>query len=314
MYSIGEVRKSRRRTQEDPFKKFLSRLEALSPDSSSTPAGPASDNTLSEMPSIHHDETVTPVKAKHVQQKIQVIPYHQKYPLQKNGRSAAVNILDRLSPGEVPRHVHDVLHQRDGSKGENVWKWAVGEMDTNSKAERKDKTVDSASDHSRPGSPETNTLRDGVDVINISRHSSSQLNTRQKSAQDSSLATEDNNVLLVQPASMSSLLKVTEIKVSNEASEVSPAKIQAVSTSSMAKEASTDVVVDLEVSDSSHFSNNLESSKPLGTMLKPLTVTIPTADMNPSLEENPSSRSVSEHVDNSYSSDFDFSSISIPGF
>lgn len=267
------------------------------------------------MPSIHHDEAATPAAAKHVQQKIRVIPYHQKYPLQKNGRSTAVNVLGRLSPGEVPRHIHSVLHQRGDSKEEVVWKWAAGEMETKSKAERpKEKTVDSVSDHSSRDSPKTNTLRDGIDVINISSYTSSHPNAQQEPEVDLSLAAEDDNdILLVQPVSTSLHLQVKESKPSGEESEVSPVETQARNTSGMAKEVSTDVVIDLEISDSADSPNNLEPNKLVGTVsVKPLTVTIPTADMNPYLnEENLSS--ISEHMDNSYSSDFDFSSISIPG-
>ena len=304
------MRKSKRRPQEDPFKKFLSRLDALSPDSSSTPAGSkdnGSDNTLSEMPSIHHDEAATPATAKHVRQKIQVIPYHQKYPLQKNGRSAAVNILGRLSPGEVPRHIRSVVHQRDDSKEETVWKWATGEVDAKSKVEKEEKIMDNASDHSTLSSPKANTLRDGIDVISISRRGHPY--TQQESELDLSLAAANDNIILVQPTLTSSQIEVSEIKSSDEGSELSPIETQARNTSGVAKEAPTDVVIDLEVSDPTKSPNNLESNKLMGTELKPLTVTIPTAHyLN---EENLSS--ISEHVDNSYSSDFEFSSISIPG-
>ena len=260
------------------------------------------------MPSIHHDEVATPVTAKHIQQKIRVIPYHQKYPLKKNGRSAAVNILGRLSPGEVPRHICSVLHKQGDSKEETVWKWAAG--DTKSMVEREDKTMDNASDHCTQNSPEVHTLRDGIDVINISRHGSLQPNARQESELDFS-ADNNNDILLVQPASTSSYLQVTEIKSSDKESELPPAESQAVNKAGEAKGASTDVVLDLEFSETTQSPNNLESSKPMSSVLKPQTVTIPTADMNPYLEENLSS--ISEHVDNSYSSDFDFSSISIPG-
>lgn len=320
MYSIGEVRKSKRRPQEDPFKRFLSRLEALSPDSSSTPAGPndnGSDNTLSEMPSIHHDEPATPAAAKHVRQKIRVIPYHQKYPLKKNDRSAAVNILGRLSPGEIPRHIGSVLYKRDDSKEENVWRWAAGDIRSKGKVERVEKTMDNASDHSTHNSPATHTLRDGIDVINISRHGSlhpnvQHPNVQQESELDFSLAADNNDdILLVQPASTSSHLQVTDIKPSDEESELSPAESQAVNKPGEAQGTSTDIVIDLEFSETTESPNNLESNKPMDSVLKPLTVTIPTADMNHYLEENLSS--ISEHVDNSYSSDFDFSSISIPG-
>ena len=315
MYSIGEVRKSKRRPQEDPFKRFLSRLEALSPDSSSTPAGPndnGSDNTLSEMPSIHHDEAATPAAAKHVQQRIRVIPYHQKYPLKKNDRSAAVNLLGRLSPGEIPRHIRSVLHKRDDGKEENVWRCAAGDIHSKGKVERVEKTMDNASDYSTHNSPETHRLRDGIDVINISRHGSLHPNVQQESELDFSLAANNNNdILLVQPASTSSHLQVTEIKPNDKESELSPAESQAVNKPGEAKGTSTNVVIDLEFSETTESPNNMESNKPMGSVLKPLTVTIPTADMNPYLEENLSS--ISEHVDNSYSSDFDFSSISIPG-
>ena len=309
MYSIGEVRESKRRPQEDPFKRFLSRLEALSPDSSSTPAGPndnGSDNTLSEMPSIHHDEAATPVTAKHVRQKIRVIPYHQKYPLQKSGRSTAVNILGRVSPGEVPRHVSSVLRKRDDSKEESVWRWEAGEVDSKSKVEREEKIMDNASDHSMQTSPET--LRDGIDVINISRHGSLHPNAHEEIKPELPLAA--GSIILVQPASTSSNLQVTEIKPSDEESKRSRVESQAMNTAGeAAKRISTDVVVDLELSEITESPTNLESNKlVVGSVLKPLPVTIPTADMNPD-----SLSSISEHVDISYSSDFDFSSISIPG-
>jgi hypothetical protein len=311
VYSVGEARKSTRRPQEDPFKRFLSRLEALSPGSSSTPAGTndnGSDNTLSEMPSIHHDEAATPVTAKHVRQRIRVIPYHQKYPLQKHGRNAAVNILDRASPGEVPRHVRSVLRKRDDSKEETVWRWAAGEVDSKSKVEREERTMDNASDHSMQTSPKS--LRDGIDVINISRHGSLHSNAHQDSEPELPLA-GSSNIILVQPAATpSSHLQVTEIKPSDEESELSHVENQVVNAAGeAAKRVSTDVVVDLEFSEITEFSNTLESNTPaVGSALKLPTVTIPTADMNP---DNLSS--ISEHVDISYSSDFNFSSISIPG-
>ncbi len=314
MYSIGEVRNSTRRPQEDPFKRFLSRLEALSPDSSSTPAGTndnGSDNTLSEMPSIHHDEAATPVTAKHVRQRIRVIPYHQKYPLQKHGRSAAVNILGRASPGEVPRHVRSVLHKRDDSKEETVWRWEAGEVDSKSKVEREERTMDNASDHGMQTSPKS--LRDGIDVINISRHGPLHPNPHQDSEPELPLA--DSNIILVQPAaSLSSHLQMTEIKPNDEESELPRVGNQAVKNAAgeAAKRVSTDVVVDLEFSEITESSSTLESHTPaVGSALKPATVTIPTADMNPYIEDNLSS--ISEHVDISYSSDFNFSSISIPG-
>lgn len=289
-------------------------MEALSPDSSSTPAGPidnGSDNTLSEMPSFNHDEAATLATAKNVQQKIRVIPYHQKYPLQKTGRSAAVNILGRVSPGEVPRHIRNVLHKRDDSKEETVWRWAAGEMHSKSKTNREEKTTDNASDHRTQASPETHVLRDGIDVINISRHSSLHPNAHQESEPDLSLTAD--NIVLVQPVLTSSHLHVTETTLpSDEESELSRVESQAVNTAGEAKGASTGVVIDLESSEITVSPNNLELNKPaMSSMLKPLTVTIPTADMNPYLEDNLSS--ISEHVDNSYSSDFDFSSISIPG-
>lgn len=306
MYSTGEVRKSKRRPQEDPFKRFLSRLEALSPDSSSTPAEPndnGSDNTLSEMPSIHHDEAATPVTAKRIRQKIRVIPYHQKYPLQKNGRSAAVNILGRVSPGEVPRHVRSVICKRDDSKEESVWRWEAGEVDSRSKVGREEKIMDNAPDHSMQTSPET--LRNGIDVINISRHGSLHPNAHEETKPELSLAA--SNISLVQPVSTSSHLQVTENKPRDEESELSRVESQAVNTAGeAAKRVSTDVVVDLELSEITESPTNLESNKlVVDSLLKPSPVTIPTADMNPD-----SLSSISEHVD---ISDFDFSSISIPG-
>lgn len=289
-------------------------MEALSPDSSSTPAGPndnGSDNTLSEMPSIHHDEATTPATVKHVRQKIRVIPYHQKYPLQKNGRNAAVNILGRVSPGEVPRHIDSVLHKRRGSKEETVWRWEAGDL--RSKVEKEERTVDNVSDDGMQKSPETHTLRDGIDVINISRHSPLRPNIHQESELDLSLAAD--NIVLVQPASRSSRFQVTETKPNDEESEMS--RVDGVNIDGEAEGASAGVVIDLEFSENikspanTEFPDKLESHKPMGSVLKPLTVTVPTADVNPYLEDSLSS--ISKHVDNSYSSDFDFSSISIPG-
>ena len=259
------------------------------------------------MPSIHHDGVATIATTnKHPQQKIRVIPYHQKYLSQTIERNPTVNILGKLSPGEVPRHVLRGLHQKDDIKGGTIWKWEAGEIDTKSKAGSKDVTsVNNTLDQDH--SSASSTQRDGIDVINISRHGSSQPNTKQDdSEQDASLSSAEasNNILLVQPTSSASLLRVTEVEPSGE---VPPAETKKVTSSSMAKEASTDVVIDLESSESTNdFFSNLDSNE------KPLTVTIPTGNLSSHLEEN--SGSICEHMDKSYSSDFDVSSISIPGF
>ena len=61
----------------------------------------------------------------------------------------------------------------------------------------------------------------------------------------------------------------------------------------------------------------LESNEPLvqavDTVSKLLTVVIPTAEVDTHVSSSDSQSSVSENIEASYSSDFDFSSISIPG-
>ena len=266
------------------------------------------------MPSIHHDEAVTPTAAKvgtKAQQTIRVIPYHQKYPLLRNGKNTTADVLARLSPGEVPRHAHKLHHKGDNDKGELGVTRSEGETRNNFEIGPRRTNV---FDHNGPDSPKPDRLRDGIDVINISRHGSM--------LPDANIAEQElvENDHLVQPASTGSHPQVIEVK-SYEAAKTPKtrtAKNTATdqATTDVIKSASDMRISDLEISDSSPLSKNggqMESKKKVEVTLKPPTVVIPTAeaDVNPSFGEDLSS--VSEHIDISYSSDFDFSSVSIPG-
>ena len=292
VYSIGEVKKG------DPFEKFLVGLKDLSPESSSTPAGQDvnandSDNTLSEMPSIHHDETITPGLARqesNLQKKIRVIPYHKKYPLPGNVKNTAASVLGRLSPGEVPMRIRS-LHIQEGDNKATVGLTALSQgMRTKSIARIKTMHQDGQQSHEI-----VNILRDGIDVIDIS-------GTKQKLEHDPAM----DDVLLVQPhtAPSTSRLQVIEVK-SYEESEAS--HIETTPTVASNKVAG--------ISDSSHSSKSesVKQSRLMeGVTLKPLTIVIPGAeeDVNPTYGESPSF--ASENIVISYSDDFDFSSISIP--
>ena len=251
-------------------------------------------NTLSEMPSICHDELLTQAPTRHrrsVKHKIKVVPY-QNYPLLRSERNGpARSVLGRLSPGEVPRHIHDFDVQQQNEAHSTQ---AAGEM--------KRKTTADVIDCRRSNYPETNSLRDGIDVINISRHDS---DLEHKLEQESSLVGVDE-ALLVQPVPSTSRLQVIEVK-SYEETETETAG------DPLNKEAK-DLTFDSEISDTFPSSQNMESMSKnivVRSTPKPPTVVIPTAgvDRNHSIGEG---HSVSENIDNS--SDFDFSSISVPGF
>ena len=249
-----------------------------------------SDNTLSEMPSIHHDKTVTPGLARqksNLQKKIRVIPYHKKYPLPEN---TTASDLGRLSPGEVPRHIRSLHIQ--GGNNKTVLGLTTLSQGVRTKSIARIKT-DNIIDHDVPQSPEAiNVLRDGIDVINIS-------GTKQKLKHVSAM----DDVLLVDPHTATSTSRLQIVAVKSYEESESP-HLETAPTVASNKEAG--------ISDSSLSpkTNPVERSK--GVTLKPLTIVIPSVakDVNPTYGE--SAGSASENIDISYSDDFDFSSISIP--
>lgn len=248
------------------------------------------------MPSIHHDKTVTPELTRqksNLQKKIQVIPYHKKYPLPENVKNTPVSVIRRLSPGEVPRYIRSLHIQGGNNKAVVGLTTSSQGMRTKSIARIK---TDNIIDHDRPQSPETmNILRDGIDVINIS-------GTKRKLKQVS--ATDD--VLLVHPHTATSTSHLQVIEVESCEEDESP-HLETPPTVASNKGAG--------ISYSSHSpkSNPVEQSKQMECLtLKPLTIVIPSIAKDMNLTCSESAGSASENIDISYSDDFDFSSVSIP--
>lgn len=296
VYSVGEVKKPKRRSSGDPFERFLARLDDSSLEND---AGNASVSTLSDMPSISQDEILTPVPARSDSKvkkgKLQVLPYHKKYPSMKTREKSddiAAGMLGRLSPGEVPRHIR-LLHLQNHSRKDKVGH-------SQSTREVKRKTTACAAnvlDYSRSDCHETNTLRNGIDVINISR-CSPHLEHKLKQQEMSSVAVDDP--LLVQAASTSHL-QVIRVK-SYEESET-PCNDTVTNEASNSR-----VTSELSgFSPSAKKEDNVESSSVVDGTQKPPMVIIPTAEVDMNLSNDETYSSISKDITN----DFDFSSVSL---
>ena len=340
VYSIGEVRMSKRRLHSDPFEKFVSRLNAISPESSSTPVGhtvdDGSDNTLSDMPSIHHDKMSTPVAGRkhesNLRQKIRVIPYHKRYPLVKSGHgmdpATRLLVTGGSSPGEVPRHILNlhVSHGRGGMKDrlKTGSTHSIGELHVHVEEKLKaGRTKGQATDHTeRADSPKSNSKRDGIDVIDISRHSAHLSTTKEQLDEVSSLdSVAMDDVIVVQPSSTAT--QVIQVR-SYESSETSRNTETATDPEpnqpslSITRGTESKATQALDTLASKPLTEVVPKSKePLartvGTAPKPLTVVVPTAEVDNHVLSSDSQSSVSENIEASYTSDFDFSSVSIPG-
>ena len=312
----------------------------MSPESSSTPmrhgGDEDSENTLSEMPSIHHDK-MTARQSSKVHQKIRVIPYHRKHPLLKGGKSlaatAGVLMTGASSPGEVPRHIRSLNLVRGGQKEEAIsLTHSAGEIVGRSKALRNAAKVLA---RTGPASPESNAQRDGIDVINISRHSVHSSSTDEQLDEVSSLASAaTDDVIRVEPSS-TQVIQVRSYEeseasrtetpvadqVSNKPSQSIINQVSSKPSQSLVNQVSNKPSQFLVKPVSSKPSQSLVSSKSLepkvvvGVASKPLTVVIPTAEVDVNVSSGDSPGSVSENIEVSHTtSDFEFSSISIPGF
>lgn len=178
--------KRRVRHSEDPFERFLSKLNASPPEDSSTPTPQTSthleDNTLSEMPSISA-AFASDADASHLRQQPEVtplitlghrrtkdsIPYHKEYIPSKAGR---------LSPGEV--RMHPLLRPSQRQGNENI-SFSLSEGEVPRAKPRKGRReevrrhsgVPVVHSVSSPGEVRfPREVRNGIDVITISRHSS----------------------------------------------------------------------------------------------------------------------------------------------
>lgn len=341
--SRGEIKRPQKHGAIDPFEKFLSKLNSSTPEDTSnlTPPNTLSeleDNTLSEMPSIDkddlsHGEVFRPVATSLLvkgQQRRQPKAIASKFHPDQQGH---------CSPGEVQRHP-----KPSGQDNTVTLSLSKGEVPLRVRAKtgRRIKSVrvrelNSAVVHlaSSPGEIRMpSETRNGIDVINISRNSSKLFSSRSdKTASPthtkSVSVNEAHNVGL--PEASSAKLKIHEsepaptvslpsrvIQVQpdlqiqvTEAAETTDGHSKNDLQTSSNQDSSPDIPFSLN-NDSRFstpgFTNPLHSPPLLVPSRPPITVTIPTGI--------PDEHSISHSAGkgDSYTSDFEFSSISVPGF
>ena len=331
--SRGEIKRPRKHTVVDPFEKFLSKLNSSTPEDSSSVTGPTTlsvleDNTLSEMPSINKDdlshgevgryETTLRVKREQRRQK------------------AAVPMLPlgRFSPGEVQRSPKPTGRDCDvtfsHSEGEVPLRARTRTGRTSNTRDNKSRRLRGVGlpvVHSVPSPRElrmSNKTRNGVDIISISRESSRLFSSRSIEAV-SPMPAKSANLGDFEPSSAQ--LKIFEGEPSSKSrvlqvwsqSQVTAAATEIAESSDKGRIQSSDSqgsppCGSLSDNSDSHSNPSLSAKSPppthppLLTQSSPIAVTIPTGI----LAEQSLSDSAGQG--DSYTSDFDFSSISIPGF
>lgn len=291
----------------DPFEKFLTKINTSTPDDSSscTRDGSTVENTLSELPSINLDPLApdtTPILTKVRRRKLA-------------GRNKG-------SPGEV-------LNLRTKDKRENLsisFPRSEGEVPKRLKA-RKNRPHAIETSQLDVSVDSVNRVRNGIDVINLSRLSLSKLQNKESQLDDDTLQSISQisvksspveagmpKVLLVQPFSPTYAHK-EEQATRNEIPSVIHSDYRHPSPKALSYSSSEDLHIqhinlsELELTDTVSKLNNKEDVEPPTPPLPSpqratINVTVPVAS-----EELTDFRS-----NDSYSSDFDFTStVSIPG-
>lgn len=336
--SRGEIKRAQKHGAIDPFEKFLSKLNSSTPEDSSNLTAPntlseVEDNTISEMPSIDkddlsHGEVFRPVATPLVkgQQRRQPM-FH----LEQQGH---------CSPGEVQRHPGP--SGQDGTVTLSLSRGEVPLRAIRARTGRRSKSVrvrelNSAVVHlaSSPGEVRMpSETRNGIDVINISRNSSKLFSSRSdKTATPTHTKSVSGNKAhnFELPEASNAKLKIHDSEPIPTASfpsrviQVQPDLHLQVTTTEAAQVAeghsknklqpstNQDSSPDMSLNTNSYFStpgvtNPLHSPPPLVPRKPPITVTVPTGI------PDEHSRSHSAGKGDSYTSDFEFSSISVPGF
>ena len=329
--SRGEIKRPQKHGAIDPFEKFLSKLNSSTPENSSNLTAPNTlseleDNTLSEMPSIDkddlsHGEVFRPVATPPVkgQQRRQPKAIAPKFHLGQQGH---------CSPGEVQRHP-----KPSGQDSTVTLSLSKGEVPLRVRARtgRRSKSVrvrglNSAVVHlaSSPGEIRMpSETRNGIDVINISRNSSKLFSSRSDKT-DSPTHTKSVSVNEVHnfglPEASNAKLKIHEsepaptVSLPSQVIQVQP-DLQIHSKNKLQPSSNQDSSPDIPFSLNNNscfstpgFTNPLRSPPLLVPSRPPITVTIPTGT------PDEHSRSHSAGKGDSYTSDFEFSSISVPGF
>lgn len=177
VYSVGEVRAGKRaQQQQQPMTKFLSKLN-MCPDSAEANTSTSPDNTLSELPSLKCDDPLPhPLPAQfHTSSPVKQ-PYHSKY---RSGKKSALK--GHRSPGEVKGHSLTVkFGPEDYREGVSILfddasiSQARSEGEVPAVIRRQWISAHNGRGQSSEARQESNSsckkTRDGIDVINISRH------------------------------------------------------------------------------------------------------------------------------------------------
>lgn len=336
--SRGEIKRAQKHSAIDPFEKFLSKLNSSTPEDSSNLTAPntlseVEDNTISEMPSIDKDDLshgevfrpiVNPlVKGQrrrqpkfHLDQQAHRSPGEVQRHSGPSGQNGTVTLS--LSKGEVPLRG---IRARTGGRSKSV---RVRELNS--------AVVHLASSPGEVRMPSE--TRNGIDVINISRNSAKLFSSRSdKTASPTHTknvsGNEAHNFEL--PETSSAKLKIHDSEPIPTASfpsrviQVQPDLQLQVTTTEAAQAAeghsknklqpstNQDSPPDMSLNTNSYFNtpgftNPLHSPPLLVARKPPITVTVPTGI------PDEHSRSHSAGKGDSYTSDFEFSSISVPGF
>ena len=316
MLSVGEAHTQRPiKHSDDPFEKFLSKLNVSPPADSSTPTVPTfshfeEDNTLSEMPSINDstsfatDQVITPqVTGYHRRPKVKA-PYHKQYPLHIHGQK---------SPGEIQK-----VAARGGYRQDNSFSISEGEAPMR-RGKGSRLRVKGSGTHSvtSPGELRLpNKTRDGIDVINVSRTSVS-LNkgvslAREEDSAQSSQSESGRKLRISESAPTHLIIQVQQSTRHANSSTVTPS----VTTSSVSSKKKHNVMQshtsrpDIRISDLDSPTESLQGQRQTVEGIPPLAPATPTVSGmgagKPPLPTN--------EDDTQYSSDFEFSSLSLPGF
>ena len=378
--SEGEIRRTTKpAVGNDPFEKFLTKLNISDPNDSSTPTVQTlshleEDNTLSEMPSIGAEEKglpeVTPLNAANERQPRRKAPYHQLYPIQKPGH---------YSPGETHHKQTAARSLRSSHRGRDGGDLSVSYSEGEVRSLRKCRVASCKSGgrlleewkksrgvaapmpviNAAPSPGEfhfPHETRDGIDVIDLSRQSSFRTDRRTAkteakhvgSIEDGSILDPSQNkgnlrvidsapVVRMQPPQ---LLTVESINVESVATQitVSEKPSQPMHTASYVSavhqnSSTSDSITEIPVlpSTSSHLQpkqlstgaslkerttaankateRETAASRLQSVVIRPSAmgqpVTVPTGLVG----DEPSASAASV----TYSSDFDFSSLSVPG-
>ena len=216
-----------------------------------------------------------------------MIPYHERYPLPGNVENTAVGVLGRLSPGEVPKLIHD-LHIQGGDNKAKAGLSSSAQQELGTKFNIRSKKES----YSRSEFPKTNTLRDGIDVINVS------CTKHEGSVVDAAQIVKPHSVPQTHP-------QVVQVKSYEESETPHP------ETETVMSAIDTHVASVMGISDLPRSSAD-KGSKRVGITLKLSAVVIPSTEdsVNDSFRDDPSTDG--ENTSINYSSDFDFSSISFP--